>query len=159
MQAIVYGLKSFNEIFSNSFVHWSTDNFATTSIVRKGSKKMHLQLLALEIYELCLQFNIKLRVNWVPRKLNKEADEISKYVDTDDWRITNSFFERVEKRWGPHTIDRFANYENRKLPRFNSKFYSPFTEKVDAFSTSWENENNLLVPPVKSIPGVLKKSF
>ena len=40
LQAIVYGLKSFNEIFSSSFVYWSTDNFAPTSIVRKGSKKI-----------------------------------------------------------------------------------------------------------------------
>lgn len=159
LQAIVYGIRSFKEFLRNRHVSWSTDNYAATIIVKKGSNKDHLQLLALEIYELCVQENIRLALKWIPREMNKEADEISKYLDTDDWRVTDAFFEEIDSKWGPHTVDRFANRENTKLPRFNSKFHSPDSEHVDTFSTAWNNENNLLVPPVKMIPRVLKKLF
>ena len=51
--------------------------------------------------------------------------------------------------WGPFTIDRFANYDNTKVERFNSKFLVPGTEAVDAFTQDWSFDNNLLVPPTK----------
>ena len=52
------------------------------------------------------------------------------------------FFTFLNKVWGPFTIDRFASAENKKLERFNSLFWNPGTERVDAFLTSWEYENN-----------------
>ena len=56
--------------------------------------------------------------------------------DYDDWRTTTEFFDFFNALWGPFTIDRFADNENSQLPRFNSKFYCPGTEGVDAFSLS-----------------------
>ena len=63
LQAIVYGIKSFKEVLKNLHVSWSTDNYAATIIVLKGSNKMHLQSLAVNIYELCTKLNIRLKVN------------------------------------------------------------------------------------------------
>ena len=40
---------------------------------------------------------------------------------------------------------------NAKLSRFNSRFYQPGTEAVDAFLQDWEFENNWLLPPVSQI--------
>ena len=57
--------------------------------------------------------------------------------------------------WGPHSVDRLVNHENTQLLRFNSRFWGPGTEAVDAFSVSWAGENNWLVPPVFLIPKVL----
>lgn len=59
-----------------------------------------------------------------------------------------SFFQFIDSFWGPHTVDRFANVYNTKLPRFNSLFWFPETEGVDAFSQNWHDENNWLVPPI-----------
>ena len=81
---------------------------------------------------------------------------LSKVIDWDDWCTTYSLFQFIESRWGPHTVDRFADSGNTKLPRFNSKFFCPNTEGVDAFSLAWSDENNYLVPPVSSIPTVLQ---
>ena len=58
---------------------------------------------------------------------------------------------------GPFTVDRFANDTNKKVPRFYSKFFDKHSEGVDAFSYTWENENNLLVPPLSCISKVLHK--
>ncbi|XP_072032817.1 uncharacterized protein [Amphiura filiformis] len=57
--------------------------------------------------------------------------------------------------WGPHTVDRFADELNCKIKRFNSRYWCPQTEHVDAFSTNWAGENNWLVPPINQVGAVL----
>ena len=58
--------------------------------------------------------------------------------------------------WGPHTIDQFASYFNTQLPRFNSRFWNPGSEAVDAFTCDWQGENNWWCPPVYLVPRVLR---
>lgn len=41
------------------------------------------------------------------------------------------------------------------IERFNSKYWCPGTEAVDAFSQVWVSENNWLVPPPSYIPRVI----
>ena len=81
---------------------------------------------------------------------------MSKQQDYDDWQTTKFFFDLLNHKWGPFTVDRFADNENAKVGRFNSKFYCPSSAAVDAFSCSWAGENNYLVPPVSLIPKVLQ---
>ena len=50
--------------------------------------------------------------------------------------------------WGPHSVDMFANVDNRKTKRFNSLYWNPGTLGVDAFNSYWSIEVNWLVPPV-----------
>ena len=33
-------------------------------------------------------------------------------LDRDDWSIHPVVFQQLDRLWGPHTIDRFANYVN-----------------------------------------------
>ena len=54
----------------------------------------------------------------------------------------------MNKLWGPFDIDRFATFENKKLSRYNSRFFDYQCEAVDAFSQNWQDENNWLVPPI-----------
>ena len=72
-------------------------------------------------------------------------------------RFHTTFFEYLNKLWGPFSIDRFANHYDTKLERFNSKFYVPNTEAVDAFLQNWSGVNNLFVLPVKDILRLLKR--
>jgi len=58
--------------------------------------------------------------------------------------------------WGPHTIDRFASPGNAQLDRFNSRFYLPGAEAVDAFTCSWAADNNWWVPPVHLVPRIIR---
>jgi hypothetical protein len=50
--------------------------------------------------------------------------------------------------WVPHSVDRFANVDNRKTKRFNSLYWNPGTLGVDAFNSNWSSEVNWLVSPV-----------
>ena len=100
------------------------------------------------MYFLCKKEDIKLDMYWVPREENVIADELSKHVDYDDWITSISFFRELDADWGPYTIDRFASSKNAKTQRYNSLFWNPGCEAVDAFTQDWSGENNWLVPPV-----------
>lgn len=153
--AILYSLEAFGEKLFNSRVKWFTDNQSTAKIVDVGSMKLTLHLLAYKIFSHCLENNIELSIQWIPREMNAQADFISKIKDCDDWQITREFFQELDAVWGPHTLDCFASFYNTKVERFFSRFWNPGCAGVDAFFQQWTGENCLVVPPVNIIPQVL----
>ena len=84
------------------------------------------------------------------------ADYWSKVIDYDDWMVHPAVFAHLNQMWGTHTVDRFANGWNRQVSRFNSRFYEPDTEAVDAFTCDWQGEVNWWCPPVDLIPRVIQ---
>ena len=52
---------------------------------------------------------IHLEVQWLPRTDLEKADYISRFIDIDDWQISNDCFYTIETLWGIHTVDCFAN--------------------------------------------------
>ena len=156
LEAVLYALKSFAPMIRGRTVHWETDNQAVPSISQKGSKKEHLQELAIQIYYLCRTNRITLHLNWIPREENVVADEMSKFIDYDDWRTSDAFFHYLNQTWGPFTIDRFANQKNAKTVRYNALFWNPQCEAVDAFTQDWSNEVNWVVPPVFLVSKALR---
>ena len=157
LKAVEFALESFLTILKNQRVTWHIDNYAVSRIIKVGSSKDELHKMALRIYNLGKDNNIMLNPVWISRKYNKEADSLSRFIDMDDWETTNVFFNKINSLWGPLTVDRFADSNNRKLDRFNAKFNCPGVEKVNAFSQNWEGESNYLVPPVKDIAQVIYK--
>jgi hypothetical protein len=87
--------------------------------------------------------------------LNTQADAISKFKDINDWKLNSRVFKLLDDTFGPHTIDRFATHNNNLLPRFNSLYWCPGVEAVDAFSQDFSNENNWCNPPFCLIPRLL----
>ena len=136
-------------------VKWFTDNQNVTNIVSCGSPKPHLQAEALSIYNICCNHSISIEMAWIPRSENDQADFLSRVYDPDDWGLSSDTFRKIDLLWGPHSIDRFANYINSKIARFNSRYWSPGAEGVDAFVMDWNGENNYVCPPVCLIPRVL----
>ena len=122
-----------------------------TRIINSGSTKDHLQEIAIHIYNICIQNNIRLYPSWIPRDQNKKADAISKELDTDNWSIDNETFFYIKSIYGNFTVDRFADHVNNKVKTFNSKLYCPGTDSVNAFSCNWENDFNWLCPPIHLI--------
>ena len=155
LKTVELALISFAPSLLGKQVAWFTDNTNVVSIVHSGSKVTELQDLALRIFHVCVSFGISLEMKWIPRDLNSFADHLSRIIDFDDYTINDDVFQILDVRWGPHTIDRFACSYNAKLSRFNSRFYQPGTEAVDAFLQDWEFENNWLLPPVSQIARVV----
>ena len=150
-KAIYYVLLSYAEHLRQRRVKVFTDNQGAARIVSVGSSIVHLQSVALSIFDFCLSNGITLEAQWIPRSQNERADLLSRFVDKDDWCVNPSVFRLLDAKWGPHTFDRFATYYNAQLPRFNSKFASPGCSGVDALAQDWSGENNWICPPVSLI--------
>ena len=119
--------------------------------------KGDLHQFALSIFKIVLRNSIDLQVDWTPRSLNDHADAaISRIIDFDDWGVSLEFFNHLDHIWGPHTVDCFANFNNRKLTKFYSRYWNPYAQGVDAFCHDWGKENNWLVPPVFLVPRVIR---
>ena len=123
--AVKHVLQSFPEKLRHQTVLWHSDNKNVSTIINKGSPKDHLQSLTLDIFCLSLRHDIKLISSWIPREENQEADDISKFVDSDNWGIDTETFQFLEQKFGKFSVDRFANAENTKLSRFNARFFCP----------------------------------
>ena len=118
-----------------------------TRIIDRGSTKPDLQTLAKEIVNLCNNHRVSVIPVWVPRDNNQLADYLSKLTDFDDWGIHSDIFQWLNTLWGPFTVDRFATWYNTECISFNSRFWNPGSEGVDAFIQNWQGENNRVVPP------------
>ena len=155
--AIKCCLESFADQIRHEAVEVRTDNQNAARIIEKGSKRPHLQQLAVQIFEICTQNDILLHPTWIPRELNKYADYLSKLTDTDDWSIDNETFAYVCQQFGHPSFDRFADDLNRKTAQFNSRHHCPGSSGVNAFAQNWSDSPlNWLCPPIKLIPATLR---
>lgn len=150
-------MKSKVSIMKNSNLNVISDSKNVAKIMQVGSKKPYLQIIASQIFETCTENSTQVSNVWKPRNENKRADFLSRVTDMDDWSVHDDVFNSYEKLWGMHTVDRFATHYNKKCERFNSKYWCPGTEAVDAFTQVWVSENNWLVPPPSYIPRVINK--
>ena len=62
----------------------------------------------------------------------------------------------MDKLWGPHDFDRFADDVNKKCIMFNSESNHENSSGVDAFEYDWSRYNNWVVPPAPLISSAIK---
>ena len=142
---------------ANKRVKVYSDNKNTTSVILHGSRRNDIHAVASDIDVVCEDNNISMVTQWLPRVKNSEADLLSRCGDSDDWYISHSWFTYLDSLWGKHTIDRFSNSYNNHCERFNSRWWVPGTEGVDAFNQDWGNDINWLVPPPRLIVNCIRK--
>ena len=148
LSAVRMVLAAVADKLSNCRVRWFTDNQNVVRILQVGSRKPDLQSVALKVLNLLIQYHIVLEPEWVPRE---KADYLSRIIDYDDWFLNPVVFAELDAAWGPHTVDRFADFHNR----FHSRCWNPGSEAVDAFTVNWRGENNWWCPPITLIPRVI----
>lgn len=68
-------------------------------------------------------------------------------IDHEAGGLSGDFFSFIDDLWGAHSIDRFASV-NHKTERFNSLFWNPGSEAIDAFTQNCHGGNNCLVAPI-----------
>jgi hypothetical protein len=162
LENVHFTLKAFLPHLKGRTVKFFVDNKSAVSIIEKGSMKWDCHQFALEIFKVCFNNHIRLDMQWIAREENKAADHLSRVsdiLDTDDWGLTESCFDLLQGKWGPFTVDCFANWHNFKISKFYSLFYVPGTSGVDAFSHDWSGELCLLVPPVALAGRALEHLF
>ena len=107
--AIKCVLDCFGGVLQSQSVQVRVDNSSACRILSVGSAKSYQQNTAIDVFNFCLKFNIKLISQWIPRDRNELADYYSRIKDTGNWSIDNDRFRFINNLYGPFTVDRFAN--------------------------------------------------
>ena len=94
---------------------------------------------------------ITLSLEWVPKEENAFADELSKLLIPDDWKLAPKFFNLLEARWGPHTVVLFVLSDNAQCEKFYSLHWCHGTTGVKAFGFPRSGESCWANAPYKAI--------
>lgn len=158
IMAVYMSLIAFKDIIKNQMVQILSDNVATVSyIVCMGGPSQQLTEVAKRIWDFAIRNNVSLSAKYLCGAQNTIADGLSRYVSQYEWALNRKVFQCIDKIWGPHSIDRFANMSNTQLAQYNSLWLDPNTAGVDAFSQEWAGENNFINPPLRLMNRVLDK--
>lgn len=156
--AVLLALHSFKAQLTGKHIQILSDNITTVAYINHlGGTSVLLNKIATNIWMYCYEIQVSLEAKHLSGVLNVEADRLSRLESTYSWTMHPAIFRMVDKLWGPHTVDRFADVNNHLLPIYNSQFFDPKTSGVDALAQqNWGSENNFVNPPFALIPQVLK---
>ena len=99
-------------VCAGKYVVFQVDAQNLLGIVNRGSPRVNINEMARDLFWLCVERDITIKMEWVPREENALADELSKLLIPSDWMVGRSIFGRREERWGSHTLDLFASSDN-----------------------------------------------
>lgn len=155
--AVYYGLTTFRDQYANQVVDVVCDNSAVVHSLRSfATRSQELMRVISLIFWFCHRNHITL----VPRLIASAqniVDTLSRLNADDEWRVADWLFDWVQLKFGQHDVDRFASDTTALLPRYNSAFWDPCTEGVDALAQDWGKDNNFANPPFSLIHQVVKK--
>ena len=148
--ALLNAVRSFRAQLQNKVCRVRVDNEVTRYISTSlTSASAQLMPILRQLFLVCDTHNISLLPERVPTDLNK-ADGLSRFHDLEEWVLQSWVWRDLQRSYGPHSVDRFASANAHQLQRYNSRFYDPFAEQVNAFSVhpaGWSAENNYCNPP------------
>jgi Reverse transcriptase (RNA-dependent DNA polymerase) len=155
--AVYHGLRSFLSQYRDQVVDVVCDNCAVVfGLARFTSRSYDLMRVISLIFWLCHRNNITLVPRLIASELNV-VDSLSRKNLDGEWCLRRWAFAWIQGLYGPHDIDRFASHACHLLPRYNSLYWDPLTEGVDAFKHDWDGANNFVHPPFNLIRHVVKK--
>ena len=138
------GLKALCGSESNTHIQLYCDNTSSCAYLRNfGGKKRYLNVLAIDIWNLCISRSTHLSISHVAGCLNVEADELSRGLNLNEdleWALDMDIFQEIVCRFGKPDIDFFASRLNHKLEKYISFRPDPNAMAVDAFSISWTKQ-------------------
>jgi hypothetical protein len=158
LTAVLMALHSFMTVLKGKSVQIMSDNISTVAYLNHlGGAVQELSDMAKAIWSLAFHNGILISARYLAGKRNVLADRLSRLNLTHEWRLHTKLFKWIDNIWGPHTVDRFATLTNTQLPRYNSRFYDPKSEAVDALAQqNWAAENNYANPPFRLISQVVE---
>ncbi len=146
--AVGQAIQSFGPLIQDRSVQVLSDNITTVACINHlYSPSSQLGRLAQSVWVEAQKWNVE------PSRIHEYA---SRVTSPYEWRLNPYTFSKLERHWGPHTIDRCASVMTTQLPRYNSLYHDPLSEGVDCLAqTDWEYHNNYINPPFWLIPKIL----
>ena len=76
--------------------------------------------------------DISINTKYIRSAANMWAGHPIRETDNADMHLATRIFRYYDKKWGPHSIDRFAFFANKHLPRYNAKWRDGTIKAVDS---------------------------
>ena len=155
-------LKTFTKLMKGSSVHLMIDNTSALSHLAKmgGTKNEMMIDLSKEIWSYLTSKQITLTLEWIPSKLNVEADWASRnWQDASEWKLDPLFFQKVCKTLGFPEIDAFASRTSHQLAKYFSWKPDPYSVATNAFQQDWTYKFLYAFPPFSLVGRCLRKAI
>ncbi|CAD6227235.1 GSCOCG00006046001-RA-CDS, partial [Cotesia congregata] len=126
--AASFALKCFASHLSGKEILLRLDNTTAIAYVNKmgGIQFPHLSELVRKIWLWCEDRTFWVVASYIPSKEDVEADAASRITNMDtEWELSHKHFNKIQKKFGPFTIDLFASRINKKCKTFCSRFADP----------------------------------
>jgi len=134
-------------------LHIWTDNMTTFHYLRKqGGSRKGLNYLMGMIVELAETHDLRIRPHFVPGDENIIADRLSRLTGINRARLPVADFRKLQRRWGPFSVDLFADSRSACLPRALR-----FDRGEDALADEWPAGVAYAFPPPRLIPRFLQR--
>ena len=154
--AVLMTLKSFLPYLRNKAVQFLSDNITTCAAINfQGTSVRELDILAREIFATSIRNSIKIQARYLPGIQNYQSDALSRISPKYEWMLHPRLFSFLEDLHGQFSVDRFASVLTHQCARYNSRFWDPYTEAVDALQQDWADENNFVNPPFRMLSKVV----
>ena len=137
-----------------------SDNTTAISYINKqgGTHCMLLNDMAVNIWKMCLKWELHISASHIPGAHNVLADTASReFNDSSEWAIPEHVFDNLVNVFGMPDIDLFASRLNRKLDKYASWKPDPESQIIDAMSVSWTNYFVYIFPPFSMVWPILSK--
>ena len=149
-------LRTFQSVLRDKSVQILSNNITVIAYINhKSGPSTVLSQLVMSIWVDAIDNRLSIQCAHIAVRENRAADHWSKTTDKHNWMFLPRLFAFIDRLWGPHTVDRFANCVKAQLPRFNSRF-EPLLEGIDALSQiNWGQEHSFLNAPFCLLSKVL----
>ena len=118
LTAILYTILTFRIELVNQHVLIFSDNSTAIAYVKnKGGPVIELNKVAIRIWEEAERLGLSISCRHLAGLNNVTADALSRFPDRHSWMLNPSIFQVLEHKWGPHTVDRFATFQNAQTAR------------------------------------------
>ena len=156
--AVLLTIKSLLHFLKGKSIQVLSDSITTCAFINfQGGSTKTLDVIARNIWDLTIRNNISIQAKHLAGRLNVEADRLSRLPAKYEWFIHPRLFAYIDRLFGPHSIDRFASILTRQTNRYNSLYWDPETEGVDALhQNNWINEMNFVNAPFRLLPKVIR---
>ena len=159
LSAVLLTIQSAAQMFHGRVVLVETDNNTTKAYLNDmGGRSRVLSAIARKIWLLAQKFGFQIQAVHLPGRDNQRADRLSRWKqDSSDFKLRPAIFKAVDRQWGPHSIDLFANRLNNQLPRYAALRPDPQAAFVDGLTVPLQGENAWCFPPEGIISSLLAK--
>ena len=142
------------QVKGRSTLLWCDNQSVVHILENRTTRSPEMMALLRRVWWLLDSSGVDLRVRWISTHENDYADALSRGSPHDMLQINDSCWERLQVRFGPHSVDRYASESNARLPRFNTEVPTLASEGAPALTQEWKGENNFVFPPMSELPAV-----